>query len=144
MAFTRVNRSFPGVGALRKTLANLQLSVQDSLEFKFTGFYLYTGLPGDRNRLQGVESGYRQDGSPHTLPDRDCVAILTVNPWVSSVPAYYSPCIIIALFIMYAKGKRGHVTSRSLKSRKNVKITVTQREHTLSLIEDALLLASRA
>ena len=28
--------------------------------FKFTGFYLFSGLPGDRNRLQDVERCYRQ------------------------------------------------------------------------------------
>ena len=57
--------------------------------FKFTGFYLRSGLPGDRIRLQNVERGNRLDGS-HTLPDGDCVAIPTVNPWVSSVPTYYN------------------------------------------------------
>ena len=44
-------------------------------------------------RLQDVERGNRQDGSPHTLPDGDYVAIPTVNPWVSSVPTYYNPYI---------------------------------------------------
>ena len=63
------------------------------------GFFLLTELPGDENRLQGVERFYRQDRLPHTPPDGDCVAIPTV--------------------IMYAKGKRGHVTNRSLKSLKN-------------------------
>ena len=61
------------------------------------GFYLWTKLIGDRNRLRGVECGNRQDGSPHTLPDGDCVAILTVNPWVVLVPTYYNPLIITHL-----------------------------------------------
>ena len=52
--------------------------------FKFTNFYLRTGLPGDRNRLQGVDRDNCQDGLPHTLPDGDCVATPTVNPWVRS------------------------------------------------------------
>ena len=92
--------------------------------FKFTGFYLRTGLPGDRNRLEGVERGNRQDGSPHTLSDGDCVAIPTVNSWVSSMPTYYNPLVITVLFTVYAKGKR-HVTSCSIRSWKNGKITGT-------------------
>ena len=54
--------------------------------FKLTGFYLRTGLPGDINCLQGVKRGNCQDRLPHTLPDRDCVTIPTVNPRVRSVP----------------------------------------------------------
>ena len=88
--------------------------------FKFTDFYLLTGLPGDRNRLQGVEHGNRQDGLPFTLLDGDCVTIPIVNPWVRSVPTYYNPRTRTVLLIVYAKGKRGYVTNRSIKSRKNM------------------------
>ena len=55
----------------------------------------------------------------HTIPDGDCVAIPTVNPWVRLVPTYYNPSIITVLLIVYAKGKRGHVTNRSIKYWKN-------------------------
>ena len=91
--------------------------------FKFTGFYLLTGLPGDRNRLQGVGRGNRQDGLSYTYLDGDCVTIPTVNPWVRSVPTYSEPYIIthiLELLIVYATGKRGHVTNRSRKSWKNM------------------------
>ena len=47
--------------------------------FKFMGFYLFSGLPGDRNRLQGVERSCRQIGLTNTPPDGDGVAIPTVN-----------------------------------------------------------------
>ena len=62
---------------------------------------MHTGLPGDRNRLQGVERGNRQDESPHTLPDGDRVAIPTVNPWVSSVPTCNNPYIITDILKPY-------------------------------------------
>ena len=65
--------------------------------FKFTGFYLFSGLPGDRNHLQGDERYYRQIGSTNTPPDGDCVGIPTVNPWVRSEPTYYNPLIITYL-----------------------------------------------
>ena len=48
--------------------------------FKFTGFYLFSRLPGDTNRLWGVERCYRQVGLTNTSPDGDSVAISTVNP----------------------------------------------------------------
>ena len=51
-------------------------------------------------------------------PDGTCVATPTVNPWVVSVPtiitSYYNH-ITVVLLIVYAKGKGGHATSRSIK-----------------------------
>ena len=58
--------------------------------FKFTDFYLLSGLPGDRNRLQGVERCYRQVGLTNTPSDGDCVAIPTVSPGVRSKLTYYN------------------------------------------------------
>ena len=63
--------------------------------FKFTGFYLFSGLLGDRNRLQGVERCCRQVRLTNTPPDGDYVAIPTANPWVRSEPTYYNPLVII-------------------------------------------------
>ena len=106
-------------------LTNLQLSGQSSLAFKFTGFYLRTGLPGDINRPQVIKRGIGLVGSSHTLPDGVFPAIPTVNPWVSLVPAYYNPRMITINHILqtyfnciihwYAKGKRGNATDCVLR-----------------------------
>ena len=66
--------------------------------FKFMGFYLRTELPEDKNRLQGVERGNGLVGSPLTLRDGVCVAIPTVNPWVSSVLTHYNPIVIKLIY----------------------------------------------
>ena len=39
--------------------------------FNVTGFYLFSGLPGDRNRFQAVERCYHQVGLPNTPPNGD-------------------------------------------------------------------------
>ena len=49
---------------------------------KFTGFYLFSGLPRDRNCLQDVERCYSEVGLTNTSPDGDCFAVPTLNPWV--------------------------------------------------------------
>ena len=50
--------------------------------FKFTDFHLFSGLPGEKNRLQGVERCHRQVGLTNAPPYGDCIAIPTVDPWV--------------------------------------------------------------
>ena len=65
--------------------------------FKFTGFYLFPGLPGDRNRLQDFERCYHQIGFTNTPLEGDCVATPTVNPWVISELTYYNPLLLTHL-----------------------------------------------
>ena len=81
--------------------------------FKFTGFYLRTGLSW-RLYLQGVKRDVEWLGLPHP-PGRH----LRCDPYRESLGSlrayYYNPHynhITVVLLIMYAKGKGGHVMNR--------------------------------